>query len=83
MIFTGAHQNMGYDRLMNTFSYLKNNIQSMASDIASAAEARSLKQIQEIIQVWPCFLVWANTGVTPAGPGDAERGRILRLADPV
>ena len=52
MIFTGAHQNMGYDRLMNTFSYLKKNIQAMAANIASAAEGRSLKQIQEIIQVW-------------------------------
>ena len=46
VIFTGAHQNMGYDRLMNTFSFLKKNNQSIASNIALAAEARSLEQIQ-------------------------------------
>ena len=37
VIFTAAHQNMGYDRLMKTFEYVKNNVKKMATEIVAAS----------------------------------------------
>ena len=60
-IFTAAHQNMGFDRLMTTFKHTRQNIKSIARRVVEAAEKRSLKQIQEVFQSIPNvggFFAW-------------------------
>jgi hypothetical protein len=61
VIFTGAHQNMGFDRLMDTFKHLRKNIDPMARSIAKAARGRGVKEIQAILQSLPNvggFFAW-------------------------
>ena len=40
VIFTAAHQNMGFDRLMRTFDFVKKNLKNLTSKLVSAAEKR-------------------------------------------
>ena len=40
VIFTAAHQNMGFDRLMKTFDFVKKNLRNLTSKLVSAAEKR-------------------------------------------
>ena len=40
VIFTAAHQNMGYERLWNSFEFLRNNITDLTSSLVSAAKLR-------------------------------------------
>ena len=60
-IFTAAHQNMGFDRLMVTFKYVRQNIKVLSRQVVEAAEGRSLKKIQEVFQSIPNvggFFAW-------------------------
>ena len=61
VIFTAAHQNMGFDRLMRTFDYVKKNIKSLSSKLVSAAHKRSLKMCQTVALTIPNigdFFAW-------------------------
>ena len=49
VIFTAAHQNMGFRRLMDTFSYLAKNIDKLTYNVVKGANHRSTKQCQEAI----------------------------------
>ena len=40
VIFTAAHQNMGFDRLMRTFDFVKKNLTNLTSKLVSAAQKR-------------------------------------------
>ena len=40
VIFTAAHQNMGFERLWNSFEFLRNNITDLTSSLVSAAKLR-------------------------------------------
>ena len=40
VIFTAAHQNMGFDRLMRTFDFVKKNLKNLTSKLVSAAQKR-------------------------------------------
>ena len=40
VIFTAAHQNMGFDRLMRTFDFIKKNLKNLTSKLVSAAQKR-------------------------------------------
>ena len=42
VIFTAAHQNMGFDRLMRTFDFVKKNLKNLTSKLVSAAQKRYL-----------------------------------------
>ena len=43
IIFTAAHQNMGFARLTKTLEYVKKNISSLTSDVIVGAQRRSSK----------------------------------------
>ena len=61
VIFTAAHQNMGFDRLMKTLEHLKKNIKNLSSKLVSAAQKRSLKMCQTVLLTIPNigdFLSW-------------------------
>jgi hypothetical protein len=61
VIFTAAHQVMGFDRLVKTINYLKKNIENLSSELVSAAQKRSLKMCQTIILTIPNignFFAW-------------------------
>ena len=49
VIFTAAHQNMGFNRLMNTFNFLQKNINTLSSNVVTAAKKRSIKGCQDAI----------------------------------
>ena len=40
VIFTAAHQNMGFDRLMRTFDFVKKNLKNLTTKLVSAAQNR-------------------------------------------
>ena len=61
MIFTAAHQNMGFDRLLRTFDYVKKNVKNLTTEIVRAAKQRSNKSCQTILLKIPnCgnFFAW-------------------------
>eukprot|EP00092_Neocalanus_flemingeri_P084672 GFUD01106408.1.p1 GENE.GFUD01106408.1~~GFUD01106408.1.p1 ORF type:complete len:668 (-),score=190.18 GFUD01106408.1:9-1907(-) len=61
VIFTAAHQNMGYDRLMKTFDFVKKNVKSLASKIVAAAKQKMIKKCQEVLLKIPnvgAFFAW-------------------------
>jgi len=61
VIFTAAHQNMGYDRLMKTFEFVKKNVKKMASEIVVASRKRTIKKCQDILLQIPnvgAFFAW-------------------------
>ena len=61
MIFTAAHQNMGYSRLMTTFDFLQKNINLLTSNVVAAAKKRSTKACQDAILKIPNvgpFFAW-------------------------
>eukprot|EP00092_Neocalanus_flemingeri_P102066 GFUD01130529.1.p1 GENE.GFUD01130529.1~~GFUD01130529.1.p1 ORF type:complete len:892 (+),score=218.64 GFUD01130529.1:118-2793(+) len=61
VIFTAAHQNMGYDRLMNTFEFVEKNVKSLASQIVAAAKQKTIKKCQEVLLKIPnvgAFFAW-------------------------
>jgi len=61
VIFTAAHQNMGYDRLMKTFEYVKKNVKKMSSEIVAASKKRTIKKCQDILLQIPnvgAFFAW-------------------------
>ena len=61
VLFTAAHQNMGFDRLMTTFEYLQKNINSLSSNVVVAAKKRSTKACQDAILKIPNvgpFFAW-------------------------
>ena len=60
-IFTAAHQNMGFDRLMATFKHVRANLGDIAAKVVRGAEARSLRRVLEAIQSIPNvggFFAW-------------------------
>ena len=61
VIFTAAHQVMGFDRLMKTIEYLKKNVKNLSSKLVSAAQKRSLKMCQTVVLTIPNvgdFFAW-------------------------
>ena len=61
VIFTAAHQNMGFRRLMDTFSYLAKNIDKLTYNVVKGANHRSTKECQEAILKIPnvgAFFAW-------------------------
>ena len=61
VIFTAAHQVMGFDRLMKTIEYLKKNVKNLSSKLVSAAQKRSLKMCQTVLLTIPNvgdFFAW-------------------------
>lgn len=49
VIFTAAHQNMGFDRLIKTYGFVQKNILKLTSDVVTAAKRRSTKMCFEAI----------------------------------
>ena len=61
VIFTAAHQVMGFDRLMTTIDHVKKNIKDLSSKLVSAAQKKSLKMSQTVILTVPNvgdFFAW-------------------------
>ena len=61
VIFTAAHQVMGFDRLVKSINHLKKNIENLSSELVSAAQKRSLKMCQTVILTIPNignFFAW-------------------------
>merc|ERR1712018_70396 len=61
VIFTAAHQNMGYDRLMKTFKYVKTNIDNLTYEVVEGAKKRSTKECQSALLKIPnvgAFFAW-------------------------
>jgi hypothetical protein len=61
VIFTAAHQVMGFVRLMKTIDYVEKNINDLSSKLVSAAQKKSLKMSQTVILTIPNvgdFLAW-------------------------
>ena len=53
VIFTAAHQNNGFSRLMLSCQFLKDNISKLSSDLVAAAKKRSLKMCFEVVRTIP------------------------------
>ena len=49
VIFTCAHQNMGYERLLKTLHFARKNSASLASQVIKAAENKSLKMAHKTL----------------------------------
>ena len=61
VIFTAAHQNMGFDRLLKTLTYVKKNCASLTSRVIEAAERKSLKMAHKRLLTLPNvgpFFAW-------------------------
>jgi hypothetical protein len=61
VIFTAAHQNMGFKKLMTTFYYVKKNIIDLSLRIVSAAQNKSTKMCHTVLLRIPnvgLFLEW-------------------------
>ena len=61
VIFTCAHQNMGYERLLKTLHFVRKNSASLASQVIKAAEMKSLKTAHKTLLSIPnvgAFFAW-------------------------
>ena len=61
VIFTCAHQNMGYERLLKTLHFARKNSASLASQVIKAAENKSLKMAHKTLLSIPnvgAFFAW-------------------------
>ena len=61
VIFTAAHQNNGYDRLLVSLYYVQENIHELAANVVSAANRRCIKECTDTIKEIPNvanFFAW-------------------------